>query len=212
MAPETRHKTLIPDFPPLFPTGNWWKIRLSALMEGIPDDTAILKANEAYAASAGSVTKARRNWMRFTISSRNGTPVTLSIPVNGSASALKNHTPDGWELSDHGDIRRTLPHTLSTEYNHTPFYRYIAPALPIFTDDSEEVLCSALCRRLDRAVMHILGLDDSIETLSTLQSAVANKSFILGTRKEELLNKADLSISIFDTLMRLGPETLILIT
>lgn len=197
----------LPDFPPLFPPGKWWRIYVAALSEGYPGDTAMARA----ISMAGIKS---REWMRFAVKNSTGscsnTPEILSIPVEGGAGALKNRHPDTWTIAPRAlqDSRKAAL-TLSTLYGPLPYYHLLEPEinLSVLLSLSLSGSCRDVCLSAFRAVNRILGLDNPEETAFLIES--------IRTRHRQIYELSlhfsrnfDPELSILDAVFRMGRQTI----
>lgn len=184
----------LPDFPPLFPDGKWWKLRLASMLDGASREESIVFANRERGLKP-------REWMRFRIVDRKDTEVLLSLPMVHGASALKNHKPDSWRVVDDKTHLRKLDATVSTLYGHTPYFSLVWPGfgfVDVATETSRDV-----CLKMDGIVCHLLGLD-SPSLVNSLRNADMSEEKYASIVENMVRFREDLSI--VDGLFRYGPE------
>ena len=185
----------LPEFPPLFPLGKWWRQFLGRRLEGMPEKEAIAGANR----DAGLKP---REWMRVRLEG----DAMLSLPVKGGASALKNRTPSSWELAE--ESRREVcvySSTLSTIYGRRPFFHLLVGSL--VPSALPGMKADALCRDCFRKVMDIL-LPDEDTLLEDIKRELSLPGGRIREIGEEPAMQIDLGLSITDALVRLGPDAI----
>ena len=186
----------LPSFPPLFPSGEWWKIRLHALLEGATREESTATANRKSGFKS-------REWMRFVVVDRNEAEVMLSLPVVHGASALKNTRSESWKIADDRPKLRKLNSTLATLYGHTPFFHLLGEELKFL--HSEDVSAAYLCHEMDEKVWKFLGLE-SRSLLENLRMEDLNKDkFQNILQRMEPFNPR---VSVIDSFFRYGPDTI----
>lgn len=178
----------LPEFPSLFPSGEWWRLYV--------ESGSIKNANSGCGCKA-------REWMRFRVAE----DTMLSIPTDGGASALKNHNPETWTLAARFESdRRKILATIATLYGRYPYFDTVMDRLTqCFTSVSNGARASAICTAAFTAVVDFLNIDILVPEFSAL---VKNGDGRFGQICREANAKADLSLSILDTLMRLGPDAI----
>lgn len=179
----------LPSYPPLFPPGKWWRLYLEALCAGVSRPEAVARAN-----ALGGIRP--RAWMRFEVAG----PSTLSVPVAGGASALKNRPAGSWRLAPGAERQlRKIRHTLATLYGSTPYFGVI----DVIDPSVEYADCAALCTDAFHRVEKVLGIDG--ELLRSLRRWREEEPERLKAVCEAYKGPSDLSMSILDPLFRLGP-------
>lgn len=210
----------LPDFAPLYPPGEWWRIYLNHLLNTREptDGVGLIKQT-----NRDSGLKSRE-WMRFTATppeAKIGTPksIVLSLPVEGGASALKNRHPDSWKLASEGRREsRKIISTLETLYGRTPYFHLLSDQLlacfPAAQDkDFIEIHASLLCIEAFRKVEKVLRLDDN-NLITELKDGLERNDTRLKTVAEETRRKLlsadpqNPSPSILDALFRIGPDAI----
>ena len=115
---------------------------METLLKGENPREGIRKAN----ASVRS-----RDWMRFD---------SLSVPVEGGASTLKNRRADTWRISEKAfPEARKMDATLATRYGSTPYYRLLDHLISMRDILGEREMAEEVCQEAFRRVEEILGLD-----------------------------------------------------
>ena len=190
----------LPDFPPLFPRGEWWRLFFAATLEGASQAEAICRAN----ASSGIKP---REWLRFYIAGA----AALSLPVSGGASALKNRPSTRWTLAPEAQREsRKISATLATAYGRSPFFHPLRDCfeMPFSSEElAEGVRASEVCREAFRRVAGVLNLEDT-RLIEALRVRMADGDGTLGRVCAD--SRADFhpDLSIIDTLCRLGPDAI----
>lgn len=192
----------MPGFPPLFPDVEWWRLYLEGRLLGRAEEAAVIAANEACGLKP-------RGWMRFEVAG----PATLTLPVSGGASALKNRPASTWRLAAEAEREwRKIMATIATLYGRFPYFDEVFALL----DDirrSSLISASELNLAAFRAVVRFLHLE---ELLPQLGNAICNNADGSASMDRERLehisreaeSRIDASLSITDTLMRLGPDAI----
>ena len=182
----------LPDFPPLYASAAWWKEYVASRLGGIDARGATVAANR------GSGLR-NRDWMRFTIE----VDETLSLPVAGGASALKNRYPDSWVLAQEAqrDGRKILS-SIATAYGRQPFFHLIKEELFAPLLGLEDRKASQVCLEAFQAVERLLGLDGE-RLIFDLRMKIADKDHTL--RQVALESSPKFGLSIIDALVRKGP-------
>ena len=189
----------LPIFPPLFPPLEWWRIFCVDLtMRAATLDAAVTPRIEDF---SGSISRANaeggvtaREWVRFSVDA----DVTLSLPVEGGASALKNRRPDSWVFAREAPREaRKIASTLATLYGRTPFFHLLGDDLTPCPEPGMKV--AEVNGEMFGRIIRILGLGD----VYLLQS--------LRTTDISTLRTADPSSALLPALFRLGPDAIFLL-
>ena len=211
---------------PYAASNEWYGRWLLHFAEEGNDMQAILKAN------AGE--ESARGFARTLIRGADGRETVLSIPVAGGARALRDSRKiDEILLSDHGDWRRVHLGAIEAAYGRTPFFNHIFPdlkevyAAPFFTLREfnlaiHKIISSFILRNITAEDVRALKFTASQGCRISSQNPVTSKSLEScgngGSQKtavtflkriEEVGALIVPSLSSIDSLMRLGPETLL---
>ncbi len=165
---------------PFGPSVAWVGAYLREVIAGKGDDDARKGANLVTGVSGKEFARCRLRG------------VTLTVPVEGGAHALKSRgaLPG---VSEHGKWRREHEGALLAAYGKTPYYAHLMPELMAVYADSEGLGLEDFNRRmLDVA----LGWID-VEAL---------KAEGMERVRDEVRAKVETGLSIFDLLFRLGRE------
>lgn len=185
----------LPDFPPLFPPGRWWRIFIGRRLDGASQEDAVAEANRGSGLNS-------RNWMRLPLAGGQ----TFSFSVKGGASSLKNRHPASWRMAQ--EVEREIPRyvsTLATIYGRTPFHHLLGPELVPECSPGEKA--AEVCMECFRKV-HGVILPDSEMLLPRFSEAVRADSGRLAAVSAELSESFSPDLSIVDTLVRLGPDAI----
>lgn len=185
----------LPDFPPLFPALEWWRIFLSLRLQGSHPTEAVAGAN------AGCGLKPR-DWMRVRLLP----DVTLPLPIDGGASALKNRPSHTWTLAR--EAKRACDKygaTLATLCGRLPFFHLLAEQLT--PDGSPGEKASEVCLRAFGNICSIMGLDDE-RLLKQLKSRLEKKDSVIEGIRLEQIERPDPSLSVTVAIAALGPDTI----
>lgn len=191
----------LPEFPPLFPSMEWWRVYLRSLaVESLESGRrqALAQANRGCGVRA-------RDWMRVRLAG----DAVLPVPVEGGASALKNRLPSSWRIAGVAPREiRTFRATLATLYGRTPFYHLLESDLTGFLAEcGPGTPASDICDEAFRKVSAVLSLGDDI-----LVRAITQKIGAGDTRLREIVSfmspASSPELSILDPLFRLGPDAI----
>ena len=188
----------LPEFAPLFPSGEWWRLRLRAMIEGSSLEDSILEANRLCGLKS-------RLWMRFVVHDKLGNDVTLSLPVVNGASALKNYPPASWTVCPDAPKCRKIDATMATLYSGSPFFNNIYAILRL--KDSAGSKAENICRQAEQSISSVLGLDNPSLIIS-IRSLIDDKNRMKTLRESPGFSDIDLNLSILDSLFKLGPQTI----
>ena len=193
----------VPSFPPLFAPCEWWRLRIALLMNGYRHDLALTTANKE--AIDRNIIQPR-SWMRFSVNDISRGSLTLSMPIKGGASALKNHHPDSWLISPHGDAPYAIDATLATLYGSTPFFHIIAPSVSLRILHPLSPV-SDLCLRLDKIIMNLLDPPES-GTITHLAALRCENPKLYTELRSEYSASANGFTSILESLFSFGKDTI----
>ena len=185
----------LPEFPPLFPPGKWWRLFLSRLLEGEATEVAISFANRESCIKS-------REWMRIKLAG--GT--LLSYSVKGGASALKNRTSASWEMAREC-LREADRHaaTLATIYGRTPFFALLKETL--LAEVSPGMRAEKVCMESFRKVKNIILPEGSSLITSIKRELNGEKNRIIEISRE-YEERFDPELSIIDPLVRMGVDAI----
>lgn len=193
----------LPDFPPLYPGGEWWRLYMRERLGGKERKDALRNANLASGIRA-------REWMRFRISG----DTAITLPVAGGAATLKNAHPSTWTtaLNEYRRECRKAGMTLATAYGRTPFFHLIKDDIISAIEgknDAEEGPRSVedVCNSSFDTIRKILGLEED-SLIEQLRTGLENKEPTFKQVCEESKKDIDLELSIIDTISRLGRDAI----
>lgn len=187
---------LLPDFPPLFPTGEWWRAYVAARLAGDERPAEMIVGNMEGGAR-------RRDWMRIAIAGGQ----TLSVPVEGGASALKNRDPRGWRLAPEASREgRKAAATLATVYGRHPYFHLLSDMLPADLA-VPGAPARGVCLEAFRTVESLLGLDDPT-LLAGLRRAVDGHDRRIGMVGADCRGRLRPGLSILDAVFTLGRDAI----
>ena len=179
-----------PLFPPLFPPVGWWRSYFASLLAGHPKSECIARANAVMRP---------RDWMRFRVKDH----ALLSVPVEGGASALKNHPASTWLLSPKAALQaRKIDATLATLYGSTPFYSLLDHEISLSSLIDSPHPASAVCLEAFRRVERVLGTDNP---------ALLDAARSLEKRPSISCPAESAGISILEPLFTYGPEAIFIL-
>lgn len=178
------------------------------MISGIPNipfapSAALLR--EIFADEAGTLSVPPRSLARSMIVGDR----ILSVPVVGGATALKRHSAHIADLriSDHGRWRQEHLGAWQAAYGKTPYFNFLFPEIEkAYLTASHGSLRSFNTELLDIALgfIDIVGTRESIREMKRLNPS----------RLEEIISeteaKVNINYSIFDSLFRLGKNTVYL--
>lgn len=178
--------------PPYLPSPAWYGAWMQNRLMGLDDDRAVAAANRGQGVKG-------KDYARCMIAVPNGHPELLSVAVAGGAHSLLHRGAElKARLSDHGDWMRVHLSALDTAYGRTPFWPHLRPGIAEVLASPPDTL-AALNQRLHRVLADMVTL------------SAGPVSDTCRARGKELLEGCDKSLSILDTLCRLGPETSLLL-
>ena len=185
----------LPQFPPLFPPGKWWRIFLSYLLQGETEAESIRKANEDSGLRA-------RDWMRLRLKD----DTLISFPVAGGASALKNRPPESWRMARECN-RETVRYasTLATLYGRQPYFHLLADTLKPEAEVGDAA--GEVCTLCHREICKII-LPAGQNLTSDLRKALEADGDRIKTLSDHFSSHFNPDLSIIDVLMRLGPDAI----
>lgn len=186
-----------PEFPPLFSSGEWWRLRVKALLEGADREGSIVVANR------DSKIKSRE-WMRFRVADRTGSETTLSIPIVHGASALKNQSSQRWLIAPDKPPLRKIDATLATLYGHTPFYELLGSMLSVQPVAGRKAL--EVCMEMDAMIWNILGFDNP-SIFSSLKNIDEENKGLNALAKE--MKDFNSQLSMLDGIFRYGQQIIL---
>lgn len=191
----------LPDFPPLYAPVGWWRSYVALRLGGKDRQRAIYGSNNESSLKV-------RDWMRFCVTGGK----TLSVPVEGGASALKNRPSVSWVTAREAEHEsRRIVSTLSTLYGRTPYYNLLKSEIIESVDFTQSIKASAVCTRAFLNIDSILGLGDET-LLEALRDKINHGEELLCKIAKEfdnkILTRVEPRISIIDSLFRLGPDAI----
>lgn len=172
----------------------WWQAR----RKGLPDAESIAAANIATGISG-------KDYARCRIMA-NGNEIILSMAIEGGAARLKRSSfiPSA-QLSDHGNWRHVHLGALEAAYGRSPFYQHLIPLIRNAYASQENTLLG-----FNSEIHHAICSFLNIENIKKIQDTISYKgSLITKERGEEIANVSDRKLSIIDTMMRFGPESIL---
>ena len=131
----------------------------------------------------------------------------LTVPVAGGSGAVKRMPPESWLLSDHGRWPHNHFEALRAAYGRTPYFVHLAPHLEaIYAAPPRSFM--EFAGSVEREMPAFMRFDESWPMLLELREK--NPALYSALRSERAA-QADFSLSAFDALFRLGPETIFLL-
>lgn len=188
----------LPQFPPLFPIGRWWRLFLSRRLEGFSRDDAVAAANKESAIRP-------RDWMRMALAQN----TRISLPVRGGASALKNHHPETWYMAQEVvHENRKVVATVATVYGQMPYSRFLSDVcIPVKPGAEGMVKASEVCLQAFERVVSLLELDDDY-LLDQLRDKTLSPTPSFKCICNDFNKNFNPELSIVDALMRLGKDAI----
>lgn len=185
----------LPQFPPLFPPGKWWRIFLRHLLQGETEAEAIREANEDSGMRA-------RDWMRLRL--KNDT--LISFPVTGGASALKNRPSESWRMARECNLETArYASTLATLYGRQPYFHLLADTLQPEAEvgDAAKEVCTVCHQKICEII-----LPTGKNLISDFRKALEADYDRIKTVSDHFGHHFNPDLSITDALMRLGPDAI----
>lgn len=165
---------------PFGPTAKWAGIYMRGLRSGLDDTEARIRANRAAGIEGKEFARCRLRG------------VTLTVPVDGGAHALKSRGAKP-VISEHGKWRREHAGAMLAAYGKTPFFRHLMPEIEEAYSRSE----GTGLEEFNRSILEVaMGWID--------QEALSAPS--MQRIREEVRAKVDENLSILDVIFRLGKE------
>lgn len=172
----------------------WWQAR----RKGLPDAESIVAANIATGISG-------KDYARCRIMA-NGNEIILSMAIEGGAARLKRSSfiPSA-QLSDHGNWRHVHLGALEATYGRSPFYQHLIPVIRDVYNSQENTL-----RGFNYEIHHAICSFLNVENIKNIQDTILYEgTHATKERGEEIANGLDRKLSIIDTLMRFGTESIL---
>lgn len=182
---------------PYMASSAWYAEWLRGLTIGMPEQEAVGLANCA-ADVCG------KDFARCRICG-NGGEILLSAAIEGGAARLKRASAlPRVMLSDHGNWRHTHLGALNAAYGRAPYFQHFMPLLePVY--QSEEVSLQGFNAKIHWAIRKMLfGDDDPLQLIQTIKGSNA-----AAARGKEIAGEISMRLSVIDSLMRHGRETLL---
>ena len=184
----------LPDFPPLFPSQEWWRLYICSLLGDVGKDGAMAGSNRKSGVRP-------RAWMRFAIER-----AELSMPVCGGANTLKNYPSASWRLAAQAPREAgKAAATLATVYGRRPFFQPLADAFSIPAEEGAS--CRDVCLLAFSNIENILGLDDPA-LLTNINEKLETGDKTLRQIRTEFATCFKPELSIIDLLASLGPDAI----
>lgn len=151
----------------------------------------------------------RRGLVRCAIRGADGNPLQLSVPIEGGASAVKNHDPESWRISLHGNWPRVHWGAIATAYASAPFFPHFEEELHGIISDPPAT-AAELCEATAEWTLRALSIEEILPDLSRLIASNPEKAEAL--RRDALgcdnTGHVEPDLSIVDAVMRLGPQAI----
>ena len=194
-------------FPPLFPSLRWWVDFIDAYGSGSLFQEAIIKAN------ASNINP--KEFGRFLLQDLNGSPLMLSLAIEGGAKQLRNiqnsnNQRELFRLSEHGDWRNNHLRAINAILGKKPFFRDIEPRI-------KEVYINREIQGLEDfnfAIFKIL-FSFLLEGITREELLKVNTNQVLAQRGREIaleiekVYKGNKEISLLQGVVTFGKETLL---
>lgn len=182
-------------FPPYAPSLGWYVCWLQNILDGKSEQDAIAQANSGISP---------KKFVRTDISDKNGNIISLSMAIEGGGRKTRNiNNIENSLLSEHGNWRKNHLGALEAVYGRTPFFEHIIPSLSVPYQNrsllSLKEFNSAIHQVLSRFLLREIPLTRLISYAG---------SPVVSERAKELASKINPEISVIDSFMKFGPETL----
>lgn len=168
---------------PFCVTAPWLEAYFNSLNEAVDETAARVYADRALALAGKSFARCQLRG------------ISLTIPVEGGASALKRRDASPM-LSDHGKWRREHIGAFNAIYGRTPYFEHLMPQIRRVYDESEGISLEQFNSQLLQVALHWLDIGRHTEIKPHLQPVV-----------KETKARIDDHLSIFDSIFRLGKQT-----
>lgn len=179
---------------PFLPSFRWYASLLQFRRDNLMEAEAIASANKA-------LHMAGKGFARCSIRERDKER-SLAVAIAGGNASLKrvNHIPSA-TLSEHGDWRHNHLKTFEAIYGKMPFFTEVYPLLKNCYEEMYEESLASFNRRLHEALLSIL--------LPSPDSLHHHLPEIARERGLELADAIHPDLSLLDSIMCFGPETLL---
>lgn len=183
---------------PFAPSAAWYAAWWQARRKGLTDAESISAANIATSIRG-------KDYARCRIMA-NGNEIILSMAIEGGAARLKRSSliPSA-QLSDHGNWRHVHLGALEAAYGRCPFYQHLTPLIRDIYNSQEHTLPGfnakihhAVCSFLN--IINPKNIPDIISYTGSSATKERGTEIVIGLQRE---------LSIIDTLMKLGTESIL---
>lgn len=182
---------------PYAPSARWYAAWLRNLTEGDPE-SGIPEANAAL--------KINGKDFAHTLIAGNCGNQMLSIAIEGGASRLKRGTYITCAtLSDHGNWRKIHTGAIEASYGKAPYYPYLMPLLTGIYEDMELTGLRDFNTAIHKKLLELLIPGREVSS----SGACAAVSEAVQSRGKEIAARINPDLSVIDSLMHFGPETLL---
>lgn len=182
---------------PYAPSARWYAAWLRNLAEGDPG-SGIPEANTALKISG-------KDFARTLIAGNCGNQM-LSMAIEGGASRLKRGSfiPSA-TLSDHGNWRKIHSGAMEASYGKAPYYPYLMPLLNGIYEDMDLRGLREFNTAIHKIILEILLPGGEVPN----RSGCSTVSEAAQRRGKEIAARINPDLSVIDSLMHFGPETLL---
>lgn len=187
------------EFPPYMASAQWYAVWLKSISNGMNEIDAIQTANRVNGIE-------RKELVRCRIMTGKGESLLLSMAVEGGSRKLREiNKEQGLSLSAHGNWRKNHLGALEALYGKTPFYEHIMSGLfPVFKNQDLTALSS-----FNSGIHKVLSEFLLGDFYFNEKNNPFSENVVLMERGKEIAKRINPKISIIDSLMHLGRESLL---
>lgn len=184
--------------PPYAAPAKWYVAWLKKLLDGHPDSTAIGLANEETRLSG-------KDYARCRLHPPEGETLLLSMAIEGGNRQLRSGNTEGVRLSEHDNWRKNHLGAIAAIYGRSPYFDHISNLLFPVVSNLEYIYMQDLNKEIHRKVVRFLLGEISLSRLNN----PCDQNVVIRERGKEIAAIIKSEISIIDSLMRHGQETLL---
>lgn len=134
--------------------------------------------------------------------------MTLTVPVEGGASALKRRDASGLRVSNHGDWTRIHLGAMEAAYGREPYFQHFFPEIAAIIERHPAKVRN-LNRSLLSAILTLMDYEGEMDGILRLQ---AEREVRFASIERRLLDGIDTTHSVIEPLFRYGKDTLLLMS
>lgn len=193
---------------PYLASCRWYGVYAGSLYQGFPEDEAISRANALCGLTGRGMTRTEVLPSGITRGARETSPILLSLPAEGGASALKRLPPEAIRLSLHGEWPHRHRGAISAAYGRTPWFIHLYPRFePLLSEPRIHAGMSlaALTNPLHSETVEALDLHATISCLHEASDATLTRMRAVAAREAQSIRPDE---ALLGLLMRRGRSAL----